>query len=433
MWALMMLLNRRRRRRRSGLHNDDTDETPRFEFPQISIGSSRQSTLGERDMRDLDSVQHLPLMYSLARSWAWEAVSHRCRTHPHEASAEFVDEHGDNILHWTVFGRPSLEIIRDLLQACPKLARMPNQNGEYPLHVASSFRASESVISLLVKSFPEAAGLPTHSGTYVLHLLCDYGTTYGVLHHVLRTKESIASLSKEDPIYQRKPLHILNGRKNMRSCQRARDTMRALRLRIRMMIAAGEKSRLEDINFLKRKIIEDFANDDTWLKASLLLVAEATQKPLSSGGVDPCEVLHASIYIEDCPPSFQEWAILLYEEFLRVPSKNDGRLPLHVAANRGNTGLLLDLVEACPSAAAVRDIRGDLPLHLALRQKASWRWDDGLGALIEAFPDAIEDLRLTDSVYPYIWSKLSTRESLFNAVRSYPRNFGKSSQTICSC
>ena len=150
----MMFLKRRRRRGRGRL--DETTSapernTPNFEFPTIAIrslqrieadlstaihDSSNNNTEQPQTNRQHQqlSMQQMPLLYSLARSWAWSAVAHRCVTHPHEASADFVDHRGDNVLHWTVFGRPGAQVVAALLNACPELAQRPNNQGLYPLH-----------------------------------------------------------------------------------------------------------------------------------------------------------------------------------------------------------------------------------------------------------------------------------------------------------
>lgn len=431
----MVWWNRRRRRRHETTDNDDE---PSFDFPRIVLRSAPPSSRGsERGVPPGSSSDTsaaavasestgLPLLYSLARSWAWQAVLFRCETHPHEASVAYVDHHGDNVLHWTVFGRPDARVVEQLLKACPELAQRRNKQGNFPLHVASSYRASQSVILPLLQAYPEAAGLPNASGSYVLHLLCDYGTTPGILHQVLRTQQAVASVLREDRIYRRRPLHII--RRNLRTGQRTRDTIRDIRGKLRTLQTAGAERHQDEMRRLEQELIE-FEQDDFWRKVSLLLVAEATQSPLAADGVDPIDVLQAAIQIEDCPASFQEHAILLYSEILTQPRESDHCVPLHVAAERGNTALLLDLVEACPQAATVRNARGHLPLQTALllaqrRGQYAWRWGDGLGALIEANPAALEELRLPDTVYPLIWGRLSTRESLFHAIRSFPRPFG---------
>ena len=292
--------------------------------------------------------------------------------------------------------------------------------------VASSYRASTAVIRMILDSFPDAAGFPTRTGSSALHLMCDYGVRPDALHCVLQTSVGVANVAQEDLIYRRKPLHVLNGRKNMGNCQWTRDSMRGLRQRIRALEIAGAHRNANDIYRLRQTLM-DFENDDTWRKASMLMVAEATGQALSEGDVVPMQALRAAIEIEDCPASFQEWAILLYSDKLMVPGA-DGCVPLHIAARRGSTGLLLDLLEACPSAAAVRDSSGFLPLQTFLQRPQARVWREGTGALLEAYPPALEELHLSDAVYPFVWSKLSSRESLFQAIRSCPRHFAETNE-----
>lgn len=289
------------------------------------------------------------------------------------------------------------------------------------------------MIKSILDAFPEAAGLPTFSQCYVLHLLCDYGSTPEALYHILSTRAGVSTVEKLDPTYRRRALHILNGRKNLRACQRARDSMRTLRQKIRLLQSTNaetDDTTENDICKMKSEVAE-FGNDDMWKKVSYLLVAEHTQQPLTDPTLTSLEILQAAIEIEDCPCSFQEYAIMLYEECLLKPNGNH-ELPLHIAARRGNAGLLLDLVEAAPQAAAVRNANDELPLHLALsnhhhhhhHRARPCLWNDGIGALVGAHPAALDDLNLPDAFYPYIWSKLSSsRESLFRAIRTCSKIF----------
>lgn len=76
----------------------------------------------------------MPLLYALARSWAWEAVTFRCKTHPHEVSEAFIDELGETILHWACLGKPPVDSILAILQVRPEMAQARNRKGQLPLH-----------------------------------------------------------------------------------------------------------------------------------------------------------------------------------------------------------------------------------------------------------------------------------------------------------
>ena len=163
------LKKRRQRRRNNNLRSSTLEEEPDalgFDLPTIATTNmiatdilEEQGVHIETDNNDTtvvvsnrdDDHHHLPLLYSLAKSWAWQAVWFRCRTHPQEASAEYVDQRGDNALHWVAFGNPTTAVVSELLKACPALARKPNHEGFYPLHgknVSLSFFFLCIIISL---------------------------------------------------------------------------------------------------------------------------------------------------------------------------------------------------------------------------------------------------------------------------------------------
>ena len=132
---------RERRRRRNAAEEDavDPNAVPSFDFPTIAIQASQRLNTADYEMEEetqdpSEEPASLPLLYSLARSWAWQAVWFRCRTHPEEASPAHVDANGDNVLHWAAFGSGNQDAMRELLSVCPDLAAHANNKGFYPLH-----------------------------------------------------------------------------------------------------------------------------------------------------------------------------------------------------------------------------------------------------------------------------------------------------------
>jgi hypothetical protein len=135
-FSMWLNQNRRHSRRRARERESST-----IDFPTLAIRSLRHQRPPSSSRHD--DVQHanggntdpsMPLLYGLARGWAWEAVCFRCQSHPHEASTDVVDHRGDNVLHWTVFGHPPEHVVRALCTACPALAAQANRQGLYPLH-----------------------------------------------------------------------------------------------------------------------------------------------------------------------------------------------------------------------------------------------------------------------------------------------------------
>jgi hypothetical protein len=428
----------------------------------------------------------MPLVYSLARSWAWEAVAFRCQTHPHEASAKYRDYLGDTCLHWTVFGRPLTRAVQAILAACPETARTANDAGLYPLHVACSYRASAEVIAALIMAYPEAAILPTKSGVYPIHFLCDYGgSSVESMKALLNCPEGMHSVVMVDPRFQRRSLFIFNERKNLREQQEDTELVRDRRMMQRAILrefAQPSVNGWEELVGLHNELFSRFEDDIEplhtsvfWRTVVLLVVAEyqhilAAQEGrdtsdlqlpehiINEGTADDVDqlkrrhstILHAFVGNPECPPALQEHAVLLYEPHLLTQDDN-GRCPLHLATetyaldwSEASSQLIMALLQACPTAASVRDARGCLPLSLVLGKgrhvKCGWNnasSTQGLNKLIDANPLALfePEIRLlhetnhaadnsgnyaiTKSLYPRVFSRLS-RNGLYTLLQANP-------------
>jgi hypothetical protein len=394
---------------------------------------ANETSVASPDHNNDNSVD-LPLLYSLARGWAWEAVTFRCTSHPHEVDVKYRDYRGDTILHWVAFGRPPYEVVHELLLKCPQLAQTPNHDGTLPLHVACSYRASSMAIQEILHAYPKAAAIPDRNGATPIHHLCDYGSgtgreTIAAMKVLLRCDPyGMQSVIMTDYRYQRRPIYILNARKNIREQEQYIETIRSRRfrqraIRLEMMSSDDWNHHLkyelsdqleEDINNIRR-------DSDFWKLVSCLIVAEylltfpvQDRSQISTvldtffgsdnaGAADICKgtntsnldkdavdsiILHAFVCNRDCPQSLQEYAILLYEPYLMQPNPlssftniHASLLPLHVAASMytsivaasGSTDrvshLLSLLTDGCPEAASVRDMNDQLPLGLLLQRK----------------------------------------------------------------
>jgi hypothetical protein len=144
MWFLAVAFHRLRRDRDGndgGRHRRDRDRNNGSRAAlSVQITDAARSERGQTqeshqaDHRHICDERPMPLLYALAKSWAWGAVEFRCETHPEEATMNWTDIHGENILHWSAFGKPPLSSVQNILRACPDLAKVRNSKGLLPLH-----------------------------------------------------------------------------------------------------------------------------------------------------------------------------------------------------------------------------------------------------------------------------------------------------------
>ena len=335
-----------------------------------------------------------------------------------------MDYLGDNALHWAAFGRPPLEAIQALLTASPGLAACANKKGHLPFHVACSYRASSQVQAALLRAYPEAAGIPTGAGSYPLHLLCDFGCSVESIRLVLGTKAGADCIMEKDSLYDRRPLEILNGRKNLYEFQRVLETMRRTRNRQRELRKEGGPE--EDIAQMNATV-NKFRDLEFWQKAALLALVEYTRKEIPSEQsteelLSSPLILNACVANPNCPPVIQDFAILLYDENFLV-SDEKGNLPLHMACCSGSSAVIRSLVDACPCAAAIRNDEGDLPLAILLRQP-NRSWSGSVRCVLEAHPPALVDKEFERQLYPHLLARLSySVDVLYAAIRGQPDLF----------
>jgi hypothetical protein len=127
------------RRLRDRDRNNDSRATFSVQITDAAKGKKGEAHKADRQICD---ARPMPLLYGLAKSWAWDAVVYRCETHPGEATMNWIDSHGDNVLHWSVFGKPPLAPIQNILTASTDLAKVRNNRGLFPLHGTNTIPVS---------------------------------------------------------------------------------------------------------------------------------------------------------------------------------------------------------------------------------------------------------------------------------------------------
>lgn len=355
--------------------------------------------------------------------------------------------------------------------------------------MAISYRANSAVVRALLEAFPESAGSMNGAGAYPLHLACDYGSCVDSLSAILETSEGAATISKTMGVSQPlTALNVLTSRMNYPVFRRAIHSMREARKRqraTREALLQRTQQQCERINETRatpsreaagqddvgasnsnensaaaafdrnERMISSFQQNDYWQKAALLALVSYSRQPLSPNGLEDkdANLVHACAGNSDCPSYLLEFAILLHMDDLIERRDRQGRLPLHIAAEKHAASLmaasmtnnlqrkvdeaLLMILDACPAAAHAQDQGGNLPLAVAIHeiQRSSGEgifpedrikaWSRGLQRLLDANLEALESLNLDAWLYPWLWGskRITSVDQLFQSVRRHPDLF----------
>ena len=129
----------------------------------------------------------------ITRDKHWKAAALRCRSHPQEACESMeVKVRGAYTakitpLHYACENKPSVEVIRALLESNPDaLERRQEPGGQLPLHAASTWGASSEVISTLLSARPSCAEMKDFLSNLPLHCACYSGASTVVIEALLR-------------------------------------------------------------------------------------------------------------------------------------------------------------------------------------------------------------------------------------------------------
>lgn len=142
-------------------------------------------------VRALAESTDLSLLITKDKNWAAAAL--RCRRHPHEArEAMEVKVRGAYTakitpLHYACENRPSVEVVRTLIDANPSaLERRQEPGGQLPLHAACTWGASPEVIQTLLAARPSCAEMKDFLSNLPLHCACYSGAPLVVIESLLR-------------------------------------------------------------------------------------------------------------------------------------------------------------------------------------------------------------------------------------------------------
>ncbi|KAL7543154.1 hypothetical protein ACHAXR_013253 [Thalassiosira sp. AJA248-18] len=348
----------------------------------------------------------------------WVAALQRITTHPRETQQ--VGIQGRTPLHVACDHDAPPALVQALLNAWPEGAERVGTSHMNPLHITcSSPHASVDVVRVLLAGCRDSlmiTGAKDVDGDTPLHAACRCAAPMDVLVTLLQANPITVTWKDYEGL---NPL---------------------MRLWVRYFVLVGEHiiSNIKQPSDLNSDLVE------AWQKSLLLLKVMSAMENRNDGKqhseredtASPFLTVHASSSV-DCPRCVVRIATVLFpQELLKRDEKN--RLPIHIAAAapvyavhdlRGE-GFTIDdamfdddperrasrpmkkeckykepsvidiLLSGDPSAASERDRHGQLPLHVAIMRGKTL--DQGVQALVEAYPDALEAMDNQTNLFPFM-------------------------------
>jgi len=304
----------------------------------------------------------------------WPLVICRAGSHPHEA--QYTDEYGRTALHLACMPADlPTNVINCLINACPQATLKQNKWGCIPLHCACLYSDSK-VVQRLLEVSPNAIHVKNEDGyTPLLHMMKWFEFNF---------QRGLAMLNRN---YRSRP-------------------------------SSNRHSVLH----------KDPELDRLWRNACLLVTA-SYYGTVQDVGKAPS--LHAFAGVADCPGVLFDFALTLQKEDLyRQDWKGD--LPLHIASaisslvkvattEKGDNerSVVEKLVDADPLAAKVFNHAGDLPLHLAIRDRKS-AFDSDVLKICHAYPGAFAVFDSMSRLFPFMLTAVGEYASL-NATYMFLR------------
>lgn len=352
-------------------------------------------------------------LHRLVEDHQWVAALQRMTTHPHETQQ--VGIQGRTPLHVACDNDAPPCVVQALLNAWPEGADRVGTSHMNPLHITcSSPRASVDVVRVLLAGCRDPfklTGAKDVDGDTSLHAACRCAAPMDVLLLLLQANPITVTWKDYEGL---NPL---------------------MRLWVRYFVLVGEQiiSNIKQPSDLTSDLVE------AWEKSLLLLrVMDAMERRGRGEQVPagPFRAVHAASSI-NCPRCVVRIAMVLFpDELLRRDEQN--RLPIHIAAVspvypvhdlRGEGFTLEDafidddpeaarpkrkksqskykepsvidiLLSGEPKAAGERDPNGQLPLHVAIMRGKTL--DEGVQALVEAYPDALTMPDIQTNLFPFM-------------------------------
>ena len=359
----------------------------------------------------------------------WNEARMRILTYPYDAYYKTMSGKSSTPLHLVCLYRAPIDVVELLLEANPSALLAQDAEGWTPIHLVLLYGGDEDIAMMLIRrgGTPAASLLSPYVGS-PLHLACRHGSCTRIMDLLLSANQSMATIPNENGT---KPAafvwnHFARDPSNERIIQELRQTGK-------WKISASSMSTIstdnrddeddDDIDRNDRQGIQSSVHD--LLHRMVLLIRAAKREDDTCYN---CEVPSTLVY--DLV-SFQSQLgdlnqilaliVRLFPNQLEHRDSNSGNHPLHVAASqpslyprrnahaRQYSPRLIDpckmetievLLKTFPSAATIPNKKGELPLHLALKQ-GKRKWDMGISALVDAESDTLLLRDPTTNLHPF--------------------------------
>ena len=398
----------------------------------------------------------------LITSMQWEEAERRLAQHPEEAFTVAAPLN-ETALATACRMKASASLISALVQVNPDAATQTLITGKTPLHLWCSdlrltsrgvgFDDDVTVVRTILSARPSAASVPDADGFLPLHLACAAGPAASLAMFrslisvypgsvMIRNKGGVSPLCI---VWSRSAINGEDGR-----CILSAD---AARLHAR----APDMERIAASRAYNRSgAVRPLGNSAaTWAK--ILLMARAAYHGTLGDAVDEeikasCvgkendtnssseedddifRPLHALAGV-DVPTSMMRFALQVHslDPGALDEVNREGNLPLHEAASRrlehhldlmdadaDRGGAIVELLNAYPDAARVRNKKGRIPLNLTIEAGASWE-AGGIRHLFEQTPEELEGIDSASRLYPFMLAaKVGSVEVCFQLLRHCP-------------
>ena len=364
------------------------------------------------------------------------------------AVASYSDPSGRGmlLLHFVCALDPPLEPVRAILKANPRAVSYRGHTGLTPLHIACGRNASPAVLRCLIQQDPGALSILDNEDQAAVHYACRPDVNHQVLR-VLLTERPLLSAVRYSDGSRNTGLRgtgsglLVQSRRNRQEARQGgtnnnnsddddedddtetNNRRNERRGKSALMILCQDRGNVSETSSDARNGgNEPRWSPNQWQKVMHWLFV-AHFGTLSARNGQTLSILHASL-AQNAPPEIVNEALRIAPNGFCGVRDIRGNMPLHYAvksrALRG-TGLLQTILRSFPQAASATDAVGRLPLHEGLRSGLTWT--DGLSDVFAFYPAAVTKHTNGAGEVPPVCLAASNSdlETTFLILQAYPQ------------